>query len=101
MTLDPAAALAIFLMASVTIGLKLIGVFVMRAVPLTPFLERFFDHLPGTLLISLVVPMALSGGTAGILGTVLTVIIVAWRRAVLLGVGAAMALAVALRLMGF
>lgn len=97
---DPHALLAIAMMATITVGLKLFGAYIMRSVPMTPFLDRFFDVLPGTLLISLVVPMALSGGLPAVIGCVVSVIIVAMRGPVLLGVGAAMAVGIGMRLAG-
>ena len=97
---DPQALLAIAMMAAITIGLKFFGAYVMRSVPMTPFLERFFNVLPGTLLISLVVPMALSGGLPAIIGCAASVVIVAMRGPVLLAVGVAMAIAIGLRLAG-
>ncbi|MEO1199875.1 MAG: AzlD domain-containing protein [Pseudomonadota bacterium] len=98
MTIGPEAGLAIFLMAAVTIGLKLGGVFVMRSVPLTPFLERFFAHLPGTLLISLIVPMALAAGPSGIVGTLAAVGIVVRGGGALLAVMVAAGIAIAWRI---
>lgn len=60
--LAPMAAVAV--MALVTLGTRVGGLWLMRFVPLTPRIEAFLRHLSASVLVALVLPAALTGGTA-------------------------------------
>lgn len=55
-------------MSMVTIGIRWAGFFIMEHVPLTPFVKRFLQALPGTILVSTVVPICFHTGWVAILG---------------------------------
>jgi uncharacterized membrane protein len=54
--------LAIAIMGAITIFLRLGGFFLMSYVPVTPRVRRMLDALPGSVIASAVVPVALQGG---------------------------------------
>lgn len=55
---------AVAVMALVTLGTRLGGLWLMRFVPLTPRVEAFLRHLSASVLVALVLPVALAGGAA-------------------------------------
>lgn len=57
-------------MAVATITARLGGPWLMGRVKMSPFVERWFKHLPGALLTAIVAPSILSGGLAEILAAV-------------------------------
>lgn len=64
--------IAIFLAATVTYGLRLSGLLLAGKLPRTGRFRKFMDALPGTILLSLIVPAAVAAGPPGWLATVLT-----------------------------
>lgn len=60
--------LTIFLVSAVTYGLRLGGLLLAGILPNRGPVRQFLDALPGTILISLVVPAALQSGTTGMIG---------------------------------
>lgn len=56
--------LTIGLMAAATLAARLGGLWLMGRVKMSPFVERWFVNLPGTLLTAIVTPSVLSGGAA-------------------------------------
>jgi len=60
--------LTIFLVSAVTYGLRLGGLLLAGILPNRGPVRRFLDALPGTILISLVVPAALQSGLSGMIG---------------------------------
>jgi branched chain amino acid efflux pump len=60
--------LTIFLVSAVTYGLRLGGLLLAGILPNRGPVRQFLDALPGTILISLVVPAALQSGTIGMVG---------------------------------
>ena len=64
----PGGLLTIFLVSAVTYGLRLGGLLLAGILPNSGPVRHFLDALPGTILISLVVPAALQAGMAGMIG---------------------------------
>ena len=64
----PGGLLTIFLVSVVTYGLRFGGLLLASILPNSGPVRRFLDVLPGTILISLVVPAALQTGFAGMIG---------------------------------
>lgn len=60
------ATLAILAMALVTYGTRAGGLWLMRRLPPSRRLAAALRHMPGALLVALVVPIALAAGMAGI-----------------------------------
>ena len=60
--------LTIFLVSAVTYALRLGGLLLAGILPNRGPVRQVLDALPGTILISLVVPAALQSGTAGMIG---------------------------------
>jgi uncharacterized membrane protein len=58
----------IFLISTVTYGFRLGGLLLADWLPHTGPLRRFLDALPGTILLSLVVPQAVHAGLPGLIG---------------------------------
>ena len=58
----------ILLASAVTYGMRLGGLLLAGILPTCGPWRRFLDALPGTILISLVVPASLQAGTTGIIG---------------------------------
>lgn len=68
MRTDFYAWLAIALMGVVAFFTRAGGLWLARWMPDSPFWHRFLDHLPGTLLLAIVVPYFLSGEPAAFAG---------------------------------
>ena len=64
--------IAIGLAATATYGLRLSGLLLAGKLPRTGRFRKFMDALPGTILLSLIVPAAVAAGPAGWLATLLT-----------------------------
>ena len=64
--------LAIGLAALVTYGLRLSGLLLAGRMPKTGRVKRFMDALPGTILLSLIVPAAVGAGPPGWVATAVT-----------------------------
>lgn len=58
--------------AFVTYCLRLGGLLLAGRLPKTGMFKRFMDALPGTILLSLIVPAALAGGLWGLIATACT-----------------------------
>jgi uncharacterized membrane protein len=58
--------------AVTTYGLRLGGLLLAGRLPKTGRFKRFMDALPGTILLSLIVPAAIAAGPAGWLATIAT-----------------------------
>lgn len=83
---------AILLASIITYGLRLGGLLLSDRLPKTGPARRFLDALPGTILISLVVPGAVHAGTPGMVGLGSCLLVYVRSRSLLLtmiaGVGA-------------
>ena len=66
--------LTIFLAAAVTYGLRLGGLLLAERFPKTGRFKRFMDALPGTILLSLIVPGIVDAGVWGWIATVCTAV---------------------------
>ena len=64
--------LVIFGAAAVTYTLRIGGLLLAGKLPKTGRFKRFMDALPGTILLSLIVPAALAAGPIGWIATVCT-----------------------------
>lgn len=64
--LDLPTFLGILVMSVVTVGLKAGGYYTQTLVRPGPRVTRFLGALPGCVILSMVVPMALSAGTTGV-----------------------------------
>jgi len=64
--------LAILGAAAVTYTLRIGGLLLAEKLPKTGRFKRFMDALPGTILLSLIVPAALAAGPVGWVATVCT-----------------------------
>jgi uncharacterized membrane protein len=62
-------------MSIVTIGIRWAGFFIMEHVPLTPFVKRFLQALPGVILVSTVVPVCIKTGWVAIAGLFVAILI--------------------------
>lgn len=67
MTINPEVLLVILGMAAVTYLTRWLGPFLMSRVNLSKKLEAWLSYLPGTILVSLVLPDLLRSGAAGII----------------------------------
>jgi uncharacterized membrane protein len=85
--------LAIAMMALATIALRLGGFFLMGYLPLTPRVRRMLKALPGSVIASAVLPVALQGGIVAASAVVMAMVVMYLARsdivAVLSGVGIA------------
>ncbi|MCG6931888.1 MAG: AzlD domain-containing protein [Desulfofustis sp.] len=71
-TADTLVWLTIFGAAAVTYGLRIGGLLLASKLPKTGRFKRFMDALPGTILLSLIVPAALAAGPLGWIATLCT-----------------------------
>lgn len=65
LTVEASVWLTILGAASVTYGLRVSGLLLASHFPKTGRFKRFMDALPGTILLSLIIPAALAEGAAG------------------------------------
>jgi uncharacterized membrane protein len=72
LTPEQATWLTIFCAATVTYSLRLSGLLLAGRLPKTGRFKKFMDALPGTILLSLIVPAAIGAGPIGWLATALT-----------------------------
>ena len=95
--LDPATVAGIAVMASVTVGLKIPGLYTQRLMPHGARLTRFLNALPGTVILSLAVPMALSSGAAGVAALIAAIAVMLKSGNILLATGIGYAIGLSLR----
>lgn len=79
MVTETFAWLAIVLMGLVALLTRVAGVSLARWMPSTPFWQRFFAYLPGTLLLSIAVPSFLSGDLAVVTASSLVLVVAMFR----------------------
>ena len=72
LTPQQATWLTIFFAALVTYSLRLSGLLLAGRLPKTGRFKKFMSALPGTILLSLIVPAAIGAGPVGWLATALT-----------------------------
>ncbi len=90
--------LAIALMAAATYGTRAGGFWLMRWVPLGPRVEAWLRHVPGAVLVSVVVPAAITGGPAEALAVVATAVAMLLTRQEIFAMAVGVAAVVAARL---
>ena len=69
---EQATWISIGLAALVTYALRLSGLLMAGRLPKTGRFKKFMDALPGTILLSLIVPAAIAAGPSGWLATAMT-----------------------------
>lgn len=72
LTPEQATWVIIFCAALVTYSLRLSGLLLAGRLPKTGRFKKFMDALPGTILLSLIIPAAIGAGPIGWLATALT-----------------------------
>ncbi len=77
MQIDPIVYLTILGMAAVTFLTRVGGLMFMRRVTLSPRVQAWLQHLPGALLVSIVVPAVIARGSSGVAGIVVTILVAA------------------------
>lgn len=82
--LDPTALVTILAMALITYATRIGGLWLMRYVRPSPWMDAWVRHVPGAVLISIIAPAALTGGTATAIATGLTVLVAVRSRNLLL-----------------
>lgn len=92
MQIESRALMTILGMALMTYLTRTGGIWLIRQVRLTPRLEAWLRHLPGTILISIIAPLALKDGLTSVLATLVTILVAIRTKnlllAILTGVGA-------------
>lgn len=91
---------AVLIMAAATYAMRAGGYWVMGRVPLTPRVRRALESLPGAIIISTILPMALQGGLAMSAGIVVSGAVMALLKKDTLAVAAAVLAVAALRHFG-
>ncbi len=85
--------MAILAMAAVTYAIRAGGFWLMGYVPLTRRVRSILNALPGSVVVAVILPLAVRGGTAATLAVLTSLVVMALRRndllAVVCGMGAA------------
>lgn len=89
--------LVILAMAVLTFGTRIGGFWIMRFMRVTPALEAFLRYLSGSVLMAILAPAVLAGGTAAVVATGLAVLVAARTHNVLLAMAAGVSGAALLR----
>lgn len=84
MSVQPAALLAIILMAILTYLTRAGGYWIMGRITLSPRVAAMLAYLPGAVLTSLVVPAVLAEGLPGVIALAATGLAMWWRGNLLL-----------------
>ena len=93
-------AVAIALMAAVTMMTRLGGYWLMAHVPLTRRMRRMMEALPGSVVVATVMPIAVQGGVPAILAIAAAVLAMVVRRNELMAIAVGVAVAAAARGIG-
>ncbi|WP_041375622.1 AzlD family protein [Polymorphum gilvum] len=88
---------AVLAMAAVTYSLRAGGYFVMGRVPLTDRVRRGLESLPGAIIVSTILPIALKGGLPAALCLAATALVMGLVRKDVLAVAVGIAVAAAAR----
>ncbi len=99
-SLDSLFFLAVLAMSGVTFLLRAGGYFIMGRVPMTPRVRRGLETLPGAIIISTILPIALDKGSPAIICLALAVFIMAVFKRDLMAVIVAIAGAAGARYLG-
>jgi len=84
-------------MALMTYTTRAGGLWLMGRIPISPRIEAGLDHIPGAILTALLAPAALAGGRAEAIAMVVTILIAARTKNILLAMTAGVALVWVLR----
>ena len=102
--LDPGRTdvwIAIAVMTLVTVASRLGGYWLMAYVPVTPWVRRMLDALPGSIIIAAVAPVVLNGGAVVIFAIAAAMGVTIIKRNDFLAVMTGMAVAALARAIGF
>lgn len=91
MTADPLALFTILGMALVTYATRAGGLWLMGRITPSPRVEAWLRNIPGAVLISIVAPSALASGPSGVLAALLTALVAARTRNLLLSMAVGVA----------
>ena len=91
------ALLTICGMALATFATRAGGLWLMERIHPSPLINRWLRHLPGAILVALVVPAVLQGGTAAVLATLATLLVASRSGQLLFALAAGLAVLFALR----
>ncbi len=78
------AVLTILLMALATVVTRLGGLWLMGRIKMSPFVKRWLENLPGSLVLAIVAPTILSGNPAGLLAAAAVILTMILTRNLLL-----------------
>ncbi|WP_417666502.1 AzlD family protein [Roseibium sp.] len=92
---------AVLTMTLVTYTMRAGGYWVMGRVPLTPRVRRALESLPGAIIVSTILPIALQGGIPVVICLVVSATVMAVVRKDIIAVVAAVGAAAAIRTFGF
>jgi branched chain amino acid efflux pump len=95
--LAPEVLAAIVAMAAVTYATRIGGVVIMPRIPSSPWLDRFMELVPGTVLAALVAPAVFRQGPPELFAAAVTVVVARRGNGLLLPVAAGVAAVVLLR----
>jgi uncharacterized membrane protein len=95
--LAPEALAGIVAMAAVTYATRIGGLVIMPRLPTAPWLDRFMELVPGTVLAALVAPAVFREGPPELLAAAVTVVVARRGSGLLLPVAAGVAAVVLLR----
>jgi uncharacterized membrane protein len=98
---DGLFVVAVLMMTAVTYFMRAGGYWVMGRVPLTPRVRRALESLPGAIIVSTILPIALKGGLPVALCLVVSAGVMALVKKDIIAVVCAVLAAAAIRVLGF
>lgn len=101
LSVDAMFLFAITGMTLVTYAMRAGGYWIMGRIPLTPRIRRALEALPGAIIVSTILPIALKGGVPVMLCLVISAAVMAWVRKEFIAVVFAVGAAAAMRAYGF
>jgi len=101
LAVDSMFLVAITGMTLVTYAMRAGGYWIMGRIPLTPRIRRALEALPGAIIVSTILPIALKGGVPVMLSLVISAAFMAWIRKEVVAVAFAVAAVAAMRAYGF
>ncbi|MBN8956249.1 MAG: AzlD domain-containing protein [Rhizobiales bacterium] len=92
--------IAILAMTAATYLMRTGGYLAMARVPLTPWVQRMLDALPGCVITATIVPVLARSGSPALLGVAAVVAVMAWSRNEFLAIAVGMGTVMAVRAFG-
>ena len=92
---------AIAAMASVTAFSRFVGFWMMGRMTLTPRIQRMLEALPGSVVAALIVPVIAKEGLSAGVAMVAVALLMIWRRNEFLALAVGIAVASAIRALGY